>query len=361
MSHSRSPKLLFIAAVVLALVTMSCQLGSFLGGEAQPTSQTLAPEPGEQTTTQEPRAAATSQPDSEEGAMQTETAGQPQATEEVQPTAEDQPQAAMELCSSDICVVDGSFLLDPPLGEPGRKSIDTSNRFGRYQASTRDSNRGVNFVNSTGISVVAAADGSVVVAGDDLNRDYGAGINMYGNLVILEHHLAAVDEPVYTLYAHLSEIQVEQGDEVSAGQEIGKVGMSGSVKGSTLHFEVRLGENSPKSARNPELWLKPLPDEEGRLLGALAGRIINAQGDYQQLDNIVVERIQGSEGMKPERVYLKTYGGESLRGRDPWRENFAAAGLPAGDYKISFMLEGYKSQVVTIKPGKLTHVTFQVP
>ena len=50
----------------------------------------------------------------------------------------------------------------------------------------------------------------------------------YGNLVILEHHPDGLDQPLYSLYAHLSEIEVAEGERVQAGQEIGKVGMSGA-------------------------------------------------------------------------------------------------------------------------------------
>jgi hypothetical protein len=155
---------------------------------------------------------------------------------------------------------------------------------------------------------------------------------------------------------------VKVGDQVTTGQEIGKVGSTGSVKGSTLHFEVRLGENSYDATRNPELWLKPLPDENGQLQGAIAGRVLDATGKLIMVGNIIVER-QGEAGQPATGTfYLKTYADKNLRGQSPWGESFAAGELPAGSYKITFRLNNtHYEQVVKVQPGQLTFVTFNVP
>jgi len=42
------------------------------------------------------------------------------------------------------------------------------------------------------------------------------------------------------MYAHLSRIEVETGQRVSAGEEVGRVGHTGDATGPHLHFEVRL-------------------------------------------------------------------------------------------------------------------------
>ena len=79
---------------------------------------------------------------------------------------------------------------------------------------------------------------------DYSSEDYGS----FGAIVVLNH-----GDGYYTLYGHLSEIAVAQGQEVEAGQIVGRVGDSGtSLKGTVLHFEIRKGAQ----ALNPEDWLK---------------------------------------------------------------------------------------------------------
>ncbi len=77
----------------------------------------------------------------------------------------------------------------------------------------------------TGDSVVAAFDGMVRIA--KLNRSYG-------NVVIIRHA-----NGLETVYAHLSKINVEAGQVVEAGQNIGLGGNTGHSFGSHLHFEMR--------------------------------------------------------------------------------------------------------------------------
>ncbi len=266
-----------------------------------------------------------------------------------------------QACQEGICILDGNFILDRPVGGNGRKTIDHANRYGSYRRATGDSYHGVFFLNSTGTPVVAAADGMVVVAGDDLNTVYGSFTNMYGNLVILEHALPGISQPVYTLYAHLSQVLVSVNDSVQAGQEIGQVGSTGSITGSTLYFEVRLGENTYGACRNPELWLKPLSDEDGQAFGALAGRIVDSDGDFVSIDNIVLEQLAGPGQPALDQIYLKTYSEGRLAGLPPVEESFSVSGLAPGSYQVSFWLSGMQQQVVEVQPGKLAYVNFQVP
>lgn len=259
-----------------------------------------------------------------------------------------------------MCISPGTFLLLRPVGQGGRITVDPSNRYGEYQRSTRSANLGVDFLNSSGVPVVAAADGKVVVAGDDSKTIYANRTNIYGKLVVLEHRLPGINEPVFTLYAHLSEILVKAGDTVTAGQEIGKVGMTGNVGGSTLHFEVRLGENSPETTRNPELWLAPLTDKSGELSGALAGSIQDAEGNYIQMGNVVLEWLAGPGQPARGQVYIKTYSDRKMRGRTPWEESFAVSELPPGRYQVSFWLGGMQQRLVEVEPGKLTVVRFNI-
>lgn len=77
-----------------------------------------------------------------------------------------------------------------------------------------------------GTPVRAAAGGKVVRSG------YEA---LYGNLLVVDH-----GNGFRTLYAHLSERLVREGDLVQPGDVIGKVGDTGRATGAHLHYEVRV-------------------------------------------------------------------------------------------------------------------------
>ncbi|MGG7569442.1 M23 family metallopeptidase [Streptomyces sirii] len=93
-----------------------------------------------------------------------------------------------------------------------------------------NSHSGQDFVASSGTPVKAAHGGTVVKAG--LNSDGAA----YGNAIVIKH-----DNGTYTQYAHLSSVQVQVGQNVSADHQIGLVGSTGNSTGPHLHFEVRTG------------------------------------------------------------------------------------------------------------------------
>ncbi|MGE5218724.1 MAG: M23 family metallopeptidase [Chloroflexota bacterium] len=72
----------------------------------------------------------------------------------------------------------------------------------------------------------AANSGVVAFVGD---------LGIYGNTVIIDHGLG-----LFTLYSHLSSIDVKVGDPISQGQPLGKTGETGLAVGDHLHFGVYL-------------------------------------------------------------------------------------------------------------------------
>ena len=81
-----------------------------------------------------------------------------------------------------------------------------------------------------GTAILAAADGTVMYAGD--------GVRGYGNMIIIRHAGGLV-----TVYAHNQRNHAAEGVKVTRGQVIGEVGSSGRASGTHLHFEVRRGES----------------------------------------------------------------------------------------------------------------------
>ncbi len=86
---------------------------------------------------------------------------------------------------------------------------------------------GLDLAAPEGTPVVAAADGTVVFAGEQRG---------YGRIILVAH---AGD--LVTVYAHNRDNQVHTGDKVVRGQQLATVGRSGNASGPHLHFEVRAG------------------------------------------------------------------------------------------------------------------------
>ena len=87
--------------------------------------------------------------------------------------------------------------------------------------------RGIDLDANTGDTVEAARSGTVSFASWDNTG--------YGNLVIIDH-----GDGIETLYAHLSSISVNVGEQVNSNTKIGEVGSTGNSTGPHLHFEVHL-------------------------------------------------------------------------------------------------------------------------
>lgn len=85
---------------------------------------------------------------------------------------------------------------------------------------------GISIAAPVGAPIRAADDGEVVYTGTDLEG--------YGNLLLISH-----DGGWVSAYAHTDSILVRKGDKVRQGQVVAKVGDSGGVAQSQLHFELR--------------------------------------------------------------------------------------------------------------------------
>ncbi len=89
-------------------------------------------------------------------------------------------------------------------------------------------NTGINIEAPEGTSVKAADTGTVIYTGN--------AVEGYGNLVLIKHPNGYV-----SAYAHLRDISVSKGANIRRGEQIGSVGLTGSVARPQLHFELRKG------------------------------------------------------------------------------------------------------------------------
>jgi len=115
-----------------------------------------------------------------------------------------------------------SFPFLPPVAEFRAKGFGSRRVI---NGEPRSPHAGVDVDLPAGTPVVAIADGTVAFAGEQF---FG------GNSVVLDH-----GGDVYSVYYHLQEYVVSEGQKIARGERIGAVGASGRATGPHLHFSVR--------------------------------------------------------------------------------------------------------------------------
>ena len=102
----------------------------------------------------------------------------------------------------------------------GRRSV--------FNGQPRSPHSGTDFQAAAGTPIKAPNHGTVALAGE---------LYFSGNVVIIDHGWG-----LYSYLAHLSAIDVAEGDVVTPGQIVGRVGATGRVTGAHLHWTVRLND-----------------------------------------------------------------------------------------------------------------------
>ena len=111
-----------------------------------------------------------------------------------------------------------------PVPDPANSAFGSRSIF---NGQPRSPHGGADFLSAAGVPVKAPNGGRVVLAR-----------NLYftGNTVVIDHGLG-----LFSMLAHLSKIDVQEGDEIAAGTVVGLVGATGRVTGPHLHWAVRAG------------------------------------------------------------------------------------------------------------------------
>ncbi|MFP4693125.1 MAG: M23 family metallopeptidase [Halothece sp.] len=126
---------------------------------------------------------------------------------------------------------DGAFL------RPSSGSVSTVFGVRRYYNGEFAENyyhKGVDYAAPTGSPIIAPADGEVVLVGRE-----NEGFRVHGNTVGIDH-----GQGILTIFLHLHEIKVKEGQQITAGEQIGTVGTTGISTGPHLHWGLYVNGKS---------------------------------------------------------------------------------------------------------------------
>lgn len=211
---------------------------------------------------------------------------------------------------------------------------------------------GIDIQNPHGATIVAVGDGVVIFAGPDDKTAIGPWPDFYGQAVIIEHDRRWTNQPVYTLYGHVSAVLVAVGQQVKAGEPIAEVGQLGVAIGPHLHLEVRIGAGTYDDVRNPDFWIRPDPD-----FGVIAGRVVDHRDYFVPQQLITLHRVE-----EPSRFWREsfTYPDNLINSDDSYAETFSFSDIPAGSYLLKTFFDGRQLTVpITVTNRSTSFVILQ--
>jgi murein DD-endopeptidase MepM/ murein hydrolase activator NlpD len=210
---------------------------------------------------------------------------------------------------------------------------------------------GVDIDAKLGAPVLAAGPGTVIWAGWGFYSGWPENEDdPYGIAAAIRHDFGYQGKPLYTMYGHMSQVDVAVGQYVQTGDQLGLVGITGHTTGPHLHFEVRLEHNSYFHTRNPELWIAP---PQG--WGVLAGRMVDTKKETLNGVSLSVKSYETG------RIFwVKSYGKGSVNSDEYYNENLVIGDLPAGWYTLSYEYDKKKYDAdIKVLPGRVSYFTFR--
>jgi len=113
----------------------------------------------------------------------------------------------------------------PPIAAPDVRISDQFGTQRKFNGKVQSVHQGLDYAVPQGTTILAANSGTVVLAEP---------LFFEGNCVMIDH-----GQGLMTLYMHLSELKVKDGEHVQRGQPIGLSGATGRATGAHLHIAVR--------------------------------------------------------------------------------------------------------------------------
>ncbi|MFN2420265.1 MAG: peptidoglycan DD-metalloendopeptidase family protein [Gemmatimonadota bacterium] len=247
------------------------------------------------------------------------------------------------------------FWFRRPINPEDDPYLDQTYTYGSTMGGNFQQHQGVEFNNPEGTLVHAIGDGVVAFAGQ---AEAGA------NTVAILHDRRLDEAYVWSTYYHNSELLVEAGQRVRAGDRIARVGSTGRATNDHLHLEIHVtstpdsvavvdpANRFPLYTRNPQLWIEPLAGT-----GTIAGRVLDSAGQP-----VPGARVYGVTKPLPRETpfsFAETY--EDKAHPDPvLGENFAIGDVPEGTYVLGVEIQGSRVwRSVRVVPGKVTEVEFR--
>ena len=130
------------------------------------------------------------------------------------------------------------FYFIRPIGVDKGSWLNADYRYGVIEFGNEYPHTGIDIAVPIGTPVLAAGPGQVVWVDYGLLYGYPDENDPYGLAVVIKHDFGYKEQPLFTAYAHLSEIEVSKGQLVETGDVIGLSGETGYSTGAHLHFEI---------------------------------------------------------------------------------------------------------------------------